>query len=252
MKTNGFFVLGTLLFVMLAFSACMSPTAYQTAKVVEEDEFQLIWSGDMTAVSREGLGGEAINLGSNPMLGFGSRFPMQAKRFDWGIQLATQAPLGVDVKFQFVGDRHSLFAAALSGGFGYSPGFAAFYRSGNRLDRQTLFHATAPLYLTFDFSGGKTALTFIPTYRYSFNPVVGFHSAILQVNARFRTVDSDGFKRYFTLEAHAGRSFAGTYRFDRLYFYGIGIGFQGIRKLSDEPARPGKKEKKEHKVLFAY
>ena|GEM_PF-1841298 len=249
-----FFLLVLCLSLPVFFSACMSPYTYQTAKVVQPDEFQLMWNGALTGVSRDDLLDPAVNLGLNPMLGFGSRFPMQAPRFDWGIQLALEAPLGFDVKYQFLGDEYSAFAAALSAGLSYSPRIASFYRSHERLDAQRLFHAKLPLLLTFDFNQGKTALTLIPTYRYSFNTVVDYHAAILQVNLRFRTIDNDGFKRYFTIEAHAGKSLKGTYRFDNLYFYGIGIGFQGIHKLdySKQPGEKIRKRKKEHKVLFSY
>ncbi len=245
-----------ILFSFVGLSSCISTFGFQTAKVLDEDEYQLVWEGDAAGVYRAKPVSEAgpLTLVGNPFVGFASRFGTGAKRMDWGFQMSPQSPLGFDVKYQFLGNRKSFFAAATGLGTGWTPAWAAFMRSREpALDRQNLFNLTAPLLLTFDFDD-KAAVTLIGNYRYYFNSLLSFHAAIIHLSTRFRTVTGEGFKRYFTVEFHAGRSFAGTYRFDNLYFYGIALGFQGFRKMDTgkDHRGPQRRKKKTHKVFFEY
>ena len=239
----------TIVFVGLS---CTSSLGFQTAKTLEEDRVLLAWTSDASITTRLKPQSHVVGYGINPFLGFAFRSGTRVKNLDWGYQLGWQSPLGADVKYQFIGDRKSFFAAATGLGLGWIPPLWSSFGKGSIWDFKSLYTATVPVFLTFDFDD-KSAITFTPSYRYAANPLYSFHAAIFNLSMRFRTKNTEDLRRYFTVELYAGRSFAGTYRYNNLFFGGVALGFQGInRRLSPEERFKRKRKKDSHKVFFEY
>ncbi len=221
--------------VVFAGSFCMMPFGFQTAKVLDEEEYMLVWQGDVNAVSRLGPTSDLLGFSANPFLGFAYRWGVHVRNLDWGLQLSPQSPLGVDVKYQFIGSQKSTFAAAGGLGMGFisrnwSWVSSNFSLSNRFLYSQNFLSVGVPLFLTLDFHD-KSAVTLVANYRYALHTEHSFFN----LSARFRTKNTEELRRYFTVDMYLGRSFAGTEGFDHLSFIGLVLGVQGInRRISPE------------------
>jgi len=239
--------------VVFTASSCMLPLGFQTAKTLEEDEFLSIWAADISGTVRRLPTNrlDPLGLEATPFWSLAFRSGMRAKNMDWGLHLSWASPLGADVKYQFAGDRESLFAAATGLGLGWVPRVWS-YDSYNSLDNKSLLAVTVPLFLTLDFND-KTSFTFATNYRYAVNSVYSFHAAVFNLNMRFRTKNTEDLRRYFTIDLFAGRSFVGTANYDNLLFGGITVSFQNLTSnMSARERLKRKRKKKQHKVFFEY
>lgn len=140
MKKNAF--VGLLAFVAVAFllSGCAQFSGFQTARTVDKGggEISLAAGGLGTQIDFDidsTIGGDFTAV--VPFLEVGGRWGL-GEKVDMGLRLSTTLNMMLDARYQFVGDKTSLFAMAIGGGIGYQGGIGAF----------NLFQTQVPLYLS--------------------------------------------------------------------------------------------------------
>ena len=234
-------------------SSCTAPYGMQTAKTLEKGELEVVWdasAGGMYGAVQNGV--DVLGVMVNPGLGFGFRFGSERENWDWGLHFDPIAALGGDVKYQFAGDRESVFAAATGLSLGISPNFgglASSFRSGV----PSFATLGIPLYTTFD-AEDRFTLTFGGNYLLHASKSSIGHSLAGSLNISVRVNNEGTFKRYIMLEVFYGRSLGSSnLGYDRTFLAG---GIIGYRYYFDK-GRPTKKQKrsgkkKEHRVFYEW
>jgi len=247
--------------VVFTASSCMVPLGFQTAKTLEKDEILLMATADINATASiepgEGFADfRALSYQMTSSLNLAFRSGMRVENMDWGLYFgyynyaSSSLSMGADVKYQFAGDRESVFAAATGLSLGWVPWLWSF--DNYPLDGKSMLVATVPLFLTLDFND-KASFTFTPNYRYGRNSFYSFHAAVFNLSMRFRVKNTENLRSYYSLDLHVGRSFAGPEGYNNLLFGAIGISAQHISRILSEEERLKRKRKKQpHKVFFEY
>ncbi len=236
---------------MLFVSSCVTPYGMQTAKTMDKKEMDIIWDASIGGMfGRKQTRSETLGAMANPGLGFALRFGSAKKNLDWGLHFDPIAALGGDVKYQFAGDRESVFAAATGLNLSYSPKA----RSLDSYDMGPSFMAIGiPLYATFD-SDDRFILTFGGNYLMYVSKGSLGHSLTGSLNLSVRVNHEETFKRYIMLEVFYGQSLgSSSLGYDRTFLAGGIIGYRYYfddRQPYKKPKRSGKK--KEHRVLYEW
>ena len=137
------------LLISLLLSACTSFTAYQTGRTLGKGKSEITATLNGVLIKDEG-GEDFLNVKVVPLAEVQYQIGV-AEKLDLGVKLTTETSLTADVKWQFLGDQSSKFAASTGlviGGTGINP-FAA--------------QAQVPLYLSIHPTE-KLAIYLTPRY----------------------------------------------------------------------------------------
>lgn len=99
------------------FASCASMSTMQTARTTHKGEFATGFGGGYVKTDVEIGTLDTISIAA-PFMEIGGRYGITDK-LDVGAKLTLIGTAGVDVKYQFLGDKESMFAAAVGGGLGY-------------------------------------------------------------------------------------------------------------------------------------
>lgn len=140
MKKNSFVSL--LAFVAVAFllSGCAQFSGFQTARTVDKGggEISLAVGGLSTQVDFDIDSTSTGDFTATvPFLEAGGRWGL-GEKVDMGLRISSTLNMTLDARYQFVGDKTSLFAMAIGGGIGYQGGIGGF----------NLFQTQFPLYMS--------------------------------------------------------------------------------------------------------
>lgn len=124
----------------LLLTGCAQFSGFQTARTVDQGggEIHLAAGGLGTQINFDVDTFINENITATvPFLEVGGRWGL-GEKVDMGLRLSTTLNMTLDARYQFVGDKSSVFAMAIGGGIGYQGGIGPF----------NLFQTQVPLYMS--------------------------------------------------------------------------------------------------------
>lgn len=140
--------LGLLIFLFFLLQSCISNRAFQTARTVPKHEIGLgFGTGTQTSkyirTSSDGTPGDTSDVGGFTAEVF-TRYGL-GERMDAGFYASLPGSLGLDAKYQWIGDAESKLAVSSGLGFGYNN---SEYDSRNHESRSVL-ELIVPMYISY-------------------------------------------------------------------------------------------------------
>ena len=147
-----------IIFFWVIVSSCVSMSSMQTARTTPKDDYGFGF-GAGTVNSDLGLGVDTVHI-SFPFMEAYGRYGITDK-LDIGMKFTFIGTIAADVKYQVIGDRNTVFAGSVGGGFGFMSIFSGDSKS-------KIFDLILPAY--FSIHPAKVfSLYFNPKYIYRIN-----------------------------------------------------------------------------------